>query len=151
MAACASFLSSKVYTLMSGKRSRTGTAADLTDELTPDDGQDPKQFSDRRTWNDSTHKLSRKALQLCEQVKTSLHGIFAACADDVVRDLQILAVQPAPNTGRLLIAVAVTPTADAVSREAVVSHLHQVAGWVRSEVASAIHRRKAPELAWDVR
>lgn len=136
---------------MSGKHPRIGTPADLTDELTSDDGQDPKQFFDRRTWNEQARKAGRKALQLCEQVKTSLHGILAACADDVVRDLLVLAVEPAPHTGRLRIAVAVAPTADAVSRDEALSRLYAVGGWVRSEVASAIHRRKAPELVWDVR
>ncbi|QEL18011.1 ribosome-binding factor A [Limnoglobus roseus] len=136
---------------MSGKRSQRGKPADLTDELTPDDGQDPKQFFDRRTQYDQSRQVGRKALQLCEQVKTSLHGILAVCADDVVRDLQVLAVLPAPHTGRLQIAVAVPSTADAVDRVTVLSHLHRVSGWIRSEVASAIHRRKTPELVWDVR
>lgn len=136
---------------MKRKQSRIDDPADLADELTLDDGQDPKQFFDRRTWNDRSRQAGRKALQLCEQVRVSLHGVLAACADDVVRDLQVLTVLPAPHSGRLQIAVAIPAVADAIDRETVQTRLRAVGGWIRSEVASAIHRRKVPELVWDVR
>lgn len=135
---------------MKRKRPRTGDLAELTDELTPDDGQDPKQFFDRRRWSEQPRTPGRKARQLCEQVKVSLHGILAVCADDVVRDLQVLSVLPAPHAGRLQIAVAVPSTADAIDRRAAEVRLQVVAGWIRSEVASAVHRRKVPELVWVV-
>lgn len=113
-----------------------------------DDGFNPKRFFDRRRWHDSQKQSGRKALQLCGQVKAALHAILAGCADDAVRNLTVLAVRPAPHTGRLEVAVAISPMADAPDREPFEMGLRRAAGWIRTEVAAAINRRRAPELIW---
>ena len=89
----------------------------------------------------------RKGLQLCGQVRDALHGILAGMADATLRDLAVVSVEPAPNTGRLLVTVAAPPDAD---RAAVGGHVGRAAGLIRAEVAAAIHRRHAPELAFRV-
>ncbi len=92
----------------------------------------------------------RKALQLCGQVKDALHGILAGCADEVVRNLTVIAVEPAPHTGRLMVTVAGPAPADVADPEPVAEHLARAAGWLRSEVAARISRRYAPELVFRV-
>lgn len=113
-----------------------------------DDGFDPKRFFDRRRRHDSRKQAGRKALQLCEQVKVALQAILAGCSDDAVRNLTVLAVRPAPHTGRLQVAVAIPPMADAPDREPFETGLRRAAGWIRTEMAATIHRRRAPELIW---
>ncbi len=122
----------------------------LTSELGPDDGGDPRRFHDRRTWDDQPRPNWRKALQLCGQVKDALHGILAECRDDVVRDVFVVSVVPAPNSARLLVAVAVSNTADATDPDTILERLHRHLGPIRAEVAASINRRKVPELAFVV-
>ena len=77
----------------------------------------------------------------------ALHSAFAACGDPAVQAAAILAVEPAPHTGRLRVRVAAP--AD-VGRDAVAEAVHRAAGHLRAEVASAINRRHAPELVFEV-
>lgn len=136
---------------MSRKRSRsreliTTSAADLG----PEDGSDPKRFHDRRTW-DRSRSPGRKALQLCGQVADALRAILPGLADQVLQNLSVMSVEPAPHTGRLLVTVAAPATADVTDRRTAAEHLTRANGRIRSEVASAVHRRKAPELTFAVR
>ena len=70
-------------------------------ELGAGDGCDPR--FDRR--EGAAKVPNRKALQLCAQVARTLMAVFADCGDDVLRDLLIESVTPAPNTARLLVTV----------------------------------------------
>jgi len=118
----------------------------LAAELSSEDGTDPKAFHDRRM---TAHELrqgpGRKGLQLCGQVKDALTVALAGCADEVLRDLTVVMVEPAPHTGRLMVTVAGSAPADVTDR-----HLTTAAMMLRREVARAIHRRKAPELVFQV-
>jgi len=94
-------------------------------------------------FSSSNHRRDQKTAQLCRQVFRALSLALGNCADDIVRDLVPHDVTPAPNASRLLVRVGlpagVTP-ADALAR------LAQVGGFLRSEVAAAITRKRAPEL-----
>ena len=125
----------------------------MADTLGPEDGQDPRRDHDRRTW-DEPKPAGRKARQLCDQVADALRTILAGMADEVLQNLTVTTVAPAPNTGRLLVTVAGPAPADATDRPAVaavLAALSKAAGRIRSEVAADIHRRYAPELAFAVR
>ena len=127
----------------------------MAEVLGPDDGQDPRRFHDRRTWgaSEAKSKAGRKALQLCEQVADALRTILAGMADEVLQNLTVLTVAPAPNTGRMLVTVAGPAPADATDRPAVIdvlAALSKAAGRIRSEVATFVHRRYAPELTFAV-
>lgn len=112
-------------------------------ELGTGDGCDPR--FDRR--EGSGKVPNRKALQLCAQVARTLMTVFADCGDDVLRDLLIESVTPAPNASRLLITVLpASPIETSVVRE----HLERARGRLRSEVVAAIHRRRAPDLLFRV-
>lgn len=118
----------------------TGLAGDFGSE----DGSDPKEFH-AKPWN-APKQASRKALQLCNQVKQALHGAFAGCADPVLQALTVLSVEPAPHTGRLLVIL----STDDPDRAAVEASLTRATGFLRTEMASAICRRHAPELVFEV-
>lgn len=128
---------------MSRKRSRGRELLSSAAEVGPEDGSDPRRFHDRR----GTHGKppGRKAHQLCGQVAQALLVILPGLADEVLRDLTVVSVEPAPHSGRLQVTVAGPAPTDATDR-----HLRLAAGLLRTEVASAVHRRKAPELVFVV-
>ena len=113
-----------------------------------DDGLDPRlqrQAPPQKVAN-------RKALQLCGQVTRTLAGVLSGeCNDDVLRDLLVESVVPAPNSSRLLVTVSSSGLGPVPDAGQVLRHLERVRGKLRGEVAAAIHRRKAPDLTFHVR
>lgn len=86
----------------------------------------------------------RKTLQLCRQVERALMFVLSDSEDDILRDLMIVAVVPAPNAGRLL--VTTTPMYEMIDPVEATARLQAARGWLRTEIASSIHRRKVPDL-----
>ena len=118
----------------------------LCSEPGPEDGIDPREVLRQAARN----KTGRKTQQLCGQVAEALNYAFAAvCRDDVLRDLGVVTVQPAPNEARLLVTVGPTLPGPCDPTQ-VMGHIQQALGKLRSEVAAAIHRKKVPELAFCV-
>jgi ribosome-binding factor A len=90
---------------------------------------------------------NRKALQLAAQVAETLSQVLQGeCDDEILRDLLVTSVVPAPDSTQLLVTVSPAPSAGPVSTTEVMNHLQKARGKLRSEVALAIHRRKTPEL-----
>jgi ribosome-binding factor A len=116
----------------------------LTDALGPEDGSDPRDFFRKREGKVE----NRKALQLCDQVARTLTGVLVSCADAVLRDLAVVAVQLAPNSSRLLVTLSFAPGAETVEPSQVLQHLQRAHGLLRSAVATGIHRRRVPELVF---
>ena len=117
------------------------TAADIR----PGDGLDPR--FDR---GGGRRPGQRKALQLCREAERTLSAVLSGeCDDDVLRELTVLSVVPAPNAVRLLVTVALPPSANIPADEAM-RRLLNVSGHLRSELAAAVSRRKAPELTFRV-
>jgi ribosome-binding factor A len=111
------------------------------------DGVDPR--TDARDCPRPVH--NRKALQLCHQIAETLHGVLQGeCRDDVLRDLLVQSVKPAPDSTHLLVTVSLSPAALERTPGDVLQHLHRSYGWMRSRIATAIHRRKTPELMFRV-
>jgi ribosome-binding factor A len=118
----------------------------LCSDAAPEDGVDPREVLRQS----ARKKGGRKTLQLCGQVAEALNYAFAAvCNDDVLRELAVVAVQPAPDESRLLVTVepALSGPCDPPK---VLAHLQQALGKLRSEVATSIHRKKVPELTFCV-
>ena len=115
-------------------------------EMGPGDGVDPRlddTFTPRRVVN-------RKALQLCGQVARTLAGVLSGeCSDDRLRDLLVESVQPAPDSTRLLVTVYAGP-AFAADTESVLRALYGAAAMLRAQIARAIHRKRVPELVFQV-
>ena len=71
-------------------------------------------------------------------------------ADDALRDLTVLSVTPAPHSGRLLVLVQPREPVDACGKDLLTEKLRHATGWLRSEVAASINRRKTPELIFQL-
>ena len=121
--------------------------ADVTDEPGPEDGTDPKEWH-RKPW-DAPKAAGRKARQLCGQAAEALHAAVGECADPAVQALTVLQVTPAPHTGRLRVTLTL-PADGSVGRAEAEAALARAAGRLRGEVADAVHRRRAPELVFEV-
>jgi ribosome-binding factor A len=94
---------------------------------------------------------NRKALQLCAQVAETLAQVLAGeLGDDRLRELRLESVQPAPNAGRLLVTVSVAECGEQRNREQVLGRLERFKVRLRAEVAATIHRRRVPELLFNV-
>ena len=127
----------------SRKRLRT-----LCAEVDPDDGSDPRYFFRK----DGDRKPGRhKARQLAKQVGEILDGLLAgSTADPVLGGVTVVGVEPAPDAATLLVTVTRTAGADPVPPGEILEHLGRAAGWLRSEVAAAITRKRAPMLVYRV-
>jgi len=94
----------------------------------------------------SGRQAERKARQFCRQVQRALNLALAdRHSDDGLNDLFVEDVSPAPDCGHLLVHVVVPaqrPVAEALAA------LRQDAPRLRSEVAAAITRKRAPELSF---
>ena len=90
----------------------------------------------------SEHADAVKTARLCRQVEEMLALAIAGCGDDALLDVSVREVAPAGGPGRLLVTVE-APRADPVET---LEALGRVQGLLRSEVASVIRRKRAPEL-----
>jgi ribosome-binding factor A len=127
---------------MSRRQRKLNELRNLAAEQSSEDGGDAKEFHAKP--RDAPKQASRKGQQLCGQVKEALHTALAGCADEILQALNVVRVEPAPHTGRLLVRVVTEDPAAA--RQS----LQRAAGFLRSHVASAISRRYTPELVFEV-
>ena len=94
----------------------------------------------------SGRQEQRKTQQFCRQVQRALNTALAeGAAGEAIGGLFVDDVSPAPDCGRLLVHVYIPddrPVADAIDA------LRRGAARLRSEVATAITRKRAPELSF---
>ncbi|WP_152049426.1 ribosome-binding factor A [Tautonia marina] len=94
---------------------------------------------------------SRKAMQLCSQVQRTVEQVILGDLDDeVLRNLCVLAVEPAPDESRLLVTVGPFASNVEINPIQVMEHLGAASAHIRTEVAAAITRRKVPTLVYQV-
>jgi ribosome-binding factor A len=94
----------------------------------------------------SSRQAQRKAQQFCRQVQRALNLALAeSSSEESLASLFIEEVSPAPDCGRLLVHVLV-PTGYSVADA--IAALRRDAPRLRSEVAMAITRKRAPELVF---
>ena len=92
--------------------------------------------------------VAHKDLQLCAQVQEALYWVLGSTVgDETLALLQVVVVEPLPDATRLLVTLTAPPE---LSLENAVIRLQEATKAIRAEVASSIHRRKAPELAFRV-
>jgi len=126
----------------------------LCAELSEGDGVDPHAFARLAMNGTRLHGrprpgLDRKAVQLCHQVAETLEEVLADCGDTVLQALRVLDVEPAPDATRLLVTVGVEELSkEKVDPDRVHDHLSRASGHLRSEVASAITRKRTPVLVY---
>jgi ribosome-binding factor A len=92
----------------------------------------------------------RKLMQLCKQVSQAVSLVLTELDDPVLQNLAVDSVVPAPNASRLLVQVYLSTSTSDVDCGDVMQRLLAAYGRIRSEVATMIHRRKAPELAFQL-
>jgi ribosome-binding factor A len=115
-------------------------------EVHEDDGQDPRYFFRNET---RSTQAGRKARQLCAQVMDTLSLLFSGeTSDEILQSLAILDVAPAPNASQLLVTVGPAAGAPALDESQIHAALARAGGWLRSEVAAAVTRKRAPRLSF---
>jgi ribosome-binding factor A len=95
-------------------------------------------------------RADRKVQQVCKEVERTLSYALGACGDDVVRDLVVLFVEPAPDGSRLMVTVSPSSPSQTLSASEIGERLDRVRGRLRQEIASALQRKRTPELAFRV-
>jgi ribosome-binding factor A len=131
---------------MTSRKPSRNPMRSLCAQVDPEDGVDPRELARR---NRASETGRRKAWQLCSQVARTLGDVLAGqCDDDLLWGLDVVSVEPAPDSSRLLVTVALPPSSDPVDPVDVVAHLRRASGLLRCEMAAAITRRKAPVLVF---
>ncbi|MCI0357880.1 MAG: ribosome-binding factor A [Planctomycetaceae bacterium] len=131
---------------MTRKKRMTDLLSQYRGAIDADDGADPREFFKQEGFADRT---GRKSHQLCAQVADTLSQIFGGeCGDDVLQSLTVIDVAPAPDASQLLVQLGpITPEIQLTTAE-VSAALDRAAGWLRTEVAAAITRKRAPRLVF---
>lgn len=127
---------------MASRRFSARPPAPLCADWAADDGIDPRLTPERPQGK----VTNRKTLQLCRQVERILTGILEG---EILRDLLVRSVAPAPDSSRLL-ATFVFHGPATVATADILAALQASYKKLRGEVAVAIHRRKTPELTFHV-
>lgn len=92
-----------------------------------------------------------KTAQLCTQVQRALEmALIGTCSDEVLMELRVAAVEPAPNARRLRVVFAVPESVADLGREDIEERLQAARDVLVEEVVRSIHRRKCPELAFEL-
>ncbi len=120
----------------------------LTGSLQDGDGLDPRYES--REHAKSEGAIDRKAAKLCAQVRRALEYLVPESLQNCDLDATVLDVQPAPNTGHLLVLIQSTDAATEMDRQALELAIAHRSGLLRTAVAQSIQRRKAPTLTFRV-
>lgn len=121
--------------------------ATLCAQVDPEDGVDPRKLFHKNQRKGNDHKTQ----QLCKQTAIAVGLAMAAeTTESILRELHVVAVEPAPNASRLRVVVSAGPAHELAPTE-VLAALERAAGRLRSEVAESIHRKRVPLLAFDFR
>lgn len=92
----------------------------------------------------------RKAAQLCKQVQQVLEYLVGDVLCDVEASVVVQDVRPAPFTSHLLVFLEVSDFPNPNVLSAIESIVQHRSGYLRTEIAHAIHRKKAPTLSFCV-
>ncbi len=122
--------------------------SELSKTLQPDDGVDPRY--DVRETGAPPGNADRKAAQLCSQIRRALEFIIPEALQDSDWDAMVLDVQPAPNTGHLLVLLQAVEKLDEEGCRQLEAAIFEKSGQIRTAVAGAIQRRKTPTLTFRV-
>jgi ribosome-binding factor A len=132
---------------MTSKKPSRREMLSLAGEIRPDDGIDPRELARK----ERPRKGDRKARQLCAQVAETLSLVLSGdCGDDLLQNLQVVAVDPAPDASQLVVTVRADVPGERADPAEVLTRLNAVMGKLRCEVAAAITRKRAPKLVFRV-
>jgi len=123
-------------------------AAQCCGELGSDDGVDPRILFSRE---DRKRDLTRKNRQLCKEVHKALMLAVSELVDQRwTHGVTIDNVRPTSDASRLrvIVAFAQPPTAEHAAHA--LARLGDISGHLRHEIAAAIHRKRVPELTFEM-
>jgi hypothetical protein len=113
-----------------------------------DEGDVSRFFGD----GENSRKGNWKVMQLCKQVERAatltLEGEWVG---DALLGAAVASVEPAPDAGRLRVVVVLAPARGASDAEDATAVLGSLRSRFRAEVARSIHRKRVPEIVFDVR
>ena len=90
--------------------------------------------------------------QLCKQVERAAALTLAGeCESDALLAAAVASVEPAPDCSRLMATVVLAPGKGAEDLADARAALARSAASFRGEVARTIHRKRVPEIVFDVR
>jgi len=93
----------------------------------------------------------RKTRQLCRQVEQTLCLVLTGeCPDEVLQSLLVESVVPAPNASQLLVTVRQAAGDEPATTLEILERLAAVEGQLRFAVATAVTRKRAPKLLFQV-
>ncbi len=113
----------------------------LCADLGPEDGTDSKLFHQHKS---NRRSADRKTGSLCRQARDALQLALSGAGSPALAEAMVVKVEPAPDASRLKVTV-VSPDPEGAAQA-----LKDARGWLRSEVASAIHRKRTPTLLFTV-
>lgn len=120
-----------------------------TGNVYPDDETDPKLFFGEAG---RAGKANWKALQLCKQVERAAAGTLVdVCEIDSLEGACVASVEPAPDQGRLMVIVILASGKGALDATAAKTALLRSLPAFREEVARSVHRKRVPEIVFEVR
>lgn len=135
------------------KRPNTRQLRALCADLSPEDGVDPRLLvrgAESLPGVSGNGADRRKTWQLCSQVHDALRLILGEAADERLQALDVREVLPAPNDSQLLVLLTPLDPLSPEERELTDAALETAGGWLRSEIASVITRKRAPRLVWQL-
>ena len=133
---------------MRSKENRSREFRALCAEPHPDDGVDPRRAF-KREGDQQAARTDRKTRQLCKQAERALRAALGGeVADDGLRLLELVGVEPAPDASCLRVIVRVPHDCGSTTEWS--ARLQRAAGFLRSRVARDITRKRAPELTFSV-
>jgi ribosome-binding factor A len=94
-------------------------------------------------------RAERKTKQVCKEVLRTLAYALGASGDEEVRDMVVVAVEPAPDAARLMVTIC-APRSTPADLPRLVARLVGLRGPLRAEIAAALQRKRTPELAFRV-
>ena len=119
----------------------------LCGSICADDGQDPREFHetkiDRKKDDEYRHQ------RLCQQVARTLALVLPESGAEPIHDLKIDSVVRGRNTSVLRVKIALPKWVDHDQQTELLELLKSQEGWLRSEVAAAITRKRVPRLAFE--
>jgi ribosome-binding factor A len=119
------------------------------DEVWADGEADPGVFFGE---TDRSRKTNWKALQLGKQVERAAAVTLASeCESDALAGAVVVCVEPAPDASRLRIVVCLASGADSEGTAQARAALAACVPAVRAEVARSIHRKRVPEIVFELR
>lgn len=130
---------------MNTRKNRSASWRKLCHELREDDGIDPKDLKK----HPRADRPSRQGA-LCKQIERSLQLALAGCADEAIRELVVLGAEPTAGANRVVVRVALASDVPGVDEPTLRARLDRLRGYLRSQIARDLTRKRVPDLGFDI-